>query len=84
MYTHNISKYELAEDASGKREPARTRARILPPRASQDRLRERAVAPRTSQHRLRERVQAFERASRTLHGRSWLDFGRSYMDFVRS
>ena len=47
------------------------------PRASQDRLRERAEAPRTSQHRLRERVQAFERASRTLQGRSWLDFGRS-------
>ena len=68
---------ELAEGTSGAGERARTRARILQPRASQDRLRERAEAPRTSQHRLRERVQAFERASRTLQGRSWLDFGRS-------
>ena len=72
-----ISKYELAEGASGARELARTRARILQPRASQDRLQERAEAPRTSQHRLRERVEAFDRASRTLQGRSWHDFGRS-------
>ena len=74
---YNISKYELAEGASGAGEPARTRARILLPRASQDRLRERADVRRTSQDRLGERVQAVERASRTLQGRSWLDFDRS-------
>ena len=77
LYNMILSKHELAEGASGARERARTGARTLPPRASQDRLRERPDVPRTSQHRLREPVQAFERASRTLQGRSWLDFGRS-------
>ena len=71
-----VSKDELAEESSGTRERARTRARILPPRASQDRLRARAEAPRTSQHRLRERVEVFERASRSLQVRRlWISTG---------